>query len=404
MPVERTWSQTMTRTTSFLAMGVSLLAGITIGAGVFGTRTADRQDVVASPAPAEEGPRARSDSLASHQRESALVQATRKASPSVVGIAVTSKEVVRTRYRDPFFDLFFGEPPAQVRKAQSWGSGVVVDAKGYVLTNFHVVASALESDLPAEIQVTLPDGRGFAAKVLGGDRNNDLAVLKIEGKDLPVAIVSKDPPTIGEWVLAIGNPYGYLIDDPRPSVTVGVLSAADRSFTPRSGIALRHVLQTDAAINPGNSGGALVNSIGEVIGINTFIFTGGGESSGSIGLGFAIPITRAMRIVDEIVQFGRVRDFTTGLSTDPGAAAAMGLRRGDGVLVSEVEPGSPGDKAGLQPGDVIVGVDGRRVSDLEEVRSLLRLFRVGDSVPLRHRRGKAELSASLVLEEAKKRR
>jgi serine protease Do len=209
---------------------------------------------------------------------------------------------------------------------------------------------------------------------------------------------------IGEWALAIGNPYGYLIDDPRPSVTVGVVSAVDRSFTPNAGIRMRHVLQTDAAINPGNSGGALVNAVGQVIGINTFIFTGGGQSQGSIGLGFAIPIARAMRIVDEIVKFGRVRDFTTGLATDPSAAAAMGLRRGDGVLVSEVERGSPGEKAGLQPGDVIVGVDGKRVSDLEDVRSLLRLFRVGDSVPLRLKRGTKELSAAIVLEEQKKRR
>lgn len=390
----------MTRTATFLSIAVSLLAGIGIGA------TAKS---VASPEPTESvRPRrlavAATDELATHQRESALVRATQAASPSVVGIAVTSKELVRSRYRDPFFELFYGEPPAQVRQAQSWGSGVVVDAKGYVLTNYHVVEGALESDLPAEIQVTLPDARSFAAKLLGGDKDNDIAVLKIDAKDLPVAAVATGQPTIGEWALAIGNPYGYLIDDPRPTVTVGVVSAVDRSFTPRSGISLRHVIQTDAAINPGNSGGALVNSIGEVIGINTFIFTGGGQSQGSIGLGFAIPIQRAMRIVDEIVKFGRVRDFTTGLATDPSAAAALGLRRGDGVLVSEVERGSPGDKAGIQPGDIIVGLDGKKVSDLEEVRSILRLFRVGDSVPLRIKRARNELDIKLVLEEQKKRR
>lgn len=390
----------MTRSATILSIAVSLLAGIGIGA------TLSERD----PASSIESVRPRkldvssSDALAAHQRESALVNATRIASPSVVGIAVTSKEVVRGRYRDPFFELFYGEPPAQLRQAQSWGSGVIVDAKGYVLTNHHVVESALASDLPAEIQVTLPDGRSFPAKLLGGDKDNDIAVLKVEADDLPVAAISQGAPTIGEWALAIGNPYGYLIDDPRPTVTVGVVSAIDRSFTQRSGIALRHVIQTDAAINPGNSGGALVNSIGEVIGINTFIFTGGGQSQGSIGLGFAIPIARAMRIVEEIVKFGRVRDFTTGLATDPSAAAAMGLRRGDGVLVSEVERGSPGDKAGVQPGDVIVGLDGRKVSDLEEVRSILRLFRVGDSVPLRIRRDRKEIDIRLVLEEQKKRR
>lgn len=390
----------MTRTATFLSIAVSLMAGIGIGA------TAKS---VASPEPTESvQPRrsavAEADGLATHQRESALVRATQTASPSVVGIAVTSKELVRSRYRDPFFEFFYGEPPPQVRQAQSWGSGVVVDSKGHVITNYHVVEGALESDLPAQIQVTLPDGRSFAAKILGGDKDNDLAVLKIDAEDLPVAAIASGQPTIGEWALAIGNPYGYLIDDPRPTVTVGVVSAVDRSFTPRSGVSLRHVIQTDAAINPGNSGGALVNSIGEVIGINTFIFTGGGQSQGSIGLGFAIPIQRAMRIVDEIVKFGRVRDFTTGLATDPSAAAALGLRRGDGVLVSEVERGSPGDKSGIQPGDIIVGLDGKKVSDLEEVRSILRLFRVGDSVPLRIKRAQKELDIKLVLEEQKKRR
>ncbi len=390
----------MTRTAHILTISVSLCAGIGIGSGLAPSRWLGA--IASGEAP--EYPSKGMDSLATHQRESALVQATRSASPSVVGIAVTTKELVRQRYQDPFFDLFFGEPPAQMRQAQSWGSGVIVDAKGYVLTNFHVVANAVESNMPSDFQVTLPDGRSFAAKLLGGDKDNDIAVLKIDADHLPVAAIAIGTPAIGEWALAIGNPYGFLIDDPRPSVTVGVVSAVDRSFTPRSGISLRHVLQTDAAINPGNSGGALVNAIGEVIGINTFIFTGGGQSQGSIGLGFAIPIARALHLVDEIVQFGRVRDFTTGLSTDPSAAAAMGLRRGDGVLVSEVERGSPGEKAGLQPGDVIVGVDGKRVSDLEEVRTLLRLFRVGDSVPLRFKRAGKERSASLVLEEQKKRR
>jgi S1-C subfamily serine protease len=317
----------------------------------------------------------------------------------VVSIAVTVREVVRTSYGDPFFDMFFGPPDPQVRQASSWGSGVVVDSRGYVLTNHHVVAMAQESDFPPEIRVTLPDGRSFDAKVVGGDKDNDLAVLRIKGDSLPVARIAPSVPDIGDWVLAIGNPFGHLIDDPRPTVTAGVMSAVDRSFTPRSGVALRHVLQTDAAINPGNSGGALVNSVGEVVGINTFIFTGGGQSQGSIGLGFAIPVQRAMRIVEEIVRYGRVREFTTGLSTDRSAAIAMGLRRGDGVLVSEVRRGSPGAKAGLLPGDVITGLDGRKVSDLEELRSVLRQFRVGDKVSLRVRRDGTEFDTSMELAE-----
>lgn len=338
---------------------------------------------------------------ATTQRSSALVGATRTASPSVVSVVVTSREMVRTTYGDPFYDLFFGPPDPQVRQSRSMGSGVIVDGRGYVVTNHHVVENAIGTDFPAEIQVNLPDGRSLPAKVLGSDKDNDLAVLRIEAKGLPVAKIASATPEIGEWVLAIGNPYGYLMDDSRPTVTVGVVSALDRSFTPSSGVGLRHVLQTDAAINPGNSGGALANALGEVVGINTFIFTGGGQSQGSIGLGFAIPIARAMRIVEEIVRYGRVRDFTTGLSTDRAAAQAMGLRRGDGVLVSEVAKGSPGAKAGLRPGDVIVGLDGRKVSDLEELRSVLRLFRVGDRVPLKVQRDGKEFDASMILEEDK---
>ena len=382
----------MTRKTAFILALVCGLAGIGIGAGAASSRLSPQGS------PADRAELAAADSEVATGRETALVRAVRIASPSVVGITVKSKELVRDRYADPLLQFFFGEAPAHVRESQALGSGVVVDPKGYVLTNFHVVEPAVSSDLPAEIRVVFGDGRNLPGKLVGGDRDNDIAVVRVEGKDLPVARLSNSAPLIGEWVLAIGNPYGYLIDDPRPTVTAGVVSAVDRSFTPSAGIALRHVIQTDAAINPGNSGGALVNALGELVGINTFIFTGGGQ--GSIGLGFAIPAQRAMRIVEEIVRYGRVRDFRTGLSTDPMAASAMGLRRGDGVLISEVEKGSPGAKAGILPGDVVVAIDGRRVSDLEELRSVLRLFRVGDKVPLRLRRGRGEVDAAMVLEES----
>lgn len=377
----------------------TILSIIAFGAGLGLGAVLDSLPGKGAPPKAAPASRMEVEAQVGRERSSALAAATKAASPSVVAIAVTVRELVRTTYGDPFYDMFFGPPDPQVRQASSWGSGVIVDARGYVLTNHHVVEAAIRTTLPSEIRITLPDGRSFEAKVVGSDKDNDLAVLRIEGKDLPVARIAPSVPEIGDWVLAIGNPFGHLIDDPRPTVTAGVLSAADRSFTPRSGVSLRHVLQTDAAINPGNSGGALVNSSGELVGINTFIFTGGGQSQGSIGLGFAIPVQRAMRIVEEIVRYGRVREFTTGLSTDPAAARALGLRRGDGVLVSEVRKGSPGHKAGLVPGDVIVGLDGRKVSDLEELRSVLRLFRVGDKVPLRVRREGKETDATLELAE-----
>lgn len=381
----------MTRRTASIALLVAFGAGLGLGSAL------DHASPPPPPAPRDSLVRANAE--ASSQRASALVAATRTASPSVVSIQVTSREVVRRTYGDPFADLFFGPPDPQVRQSRSMGSGVIVDGRGYVLTNHHVVEAAVGARLPAEIVVTLPDARSFPAQVVGTDPDNDLAVLRIDGKDLPVARIASVQPEIGEWVLAIGNPFGYLIDDPRPTVTAGVVSALDRTFQPSSGVTLRHVIQTDAAINPGNSGGALVNALGEVVGINTFIFTGGGQ--GSIGLGFAIPIARALRIVEEIVRFGRVREFTTGLATDPAAAYAMGLRRGDGVLVTEVQKDSPGARAGIVPGDILVGIDGRKVSTLEELRSILRLFRVGDRVPLKVRRDGKEFDVALELAEAK---
>lgn len=334
------------------------------------------------------------------ERETALVRATRLAAPSVVGITLTSEQVVYRGSGDPFFDMFLGAVP-QKRQVQSWGSGVIIDREGWILTNHHVIEAALDKRSRATLQVTLPDGRRFEGKAVGSDPDNDVALVKITGDSLPVARLSDGAPELGEWALAIGNPYGYLMDDPHPSVTAGVVSAVDRSFSARSGITLRHVLQTDAAINPGNSGGALVNALGEVIGINTFILTGGGGSEGNIGLGFAVPIDRAARIAQEIREHGRVRSFITGISTDPLAAQAMGIGAKDGVLVSEVKPGSPGAKAGVRSGDLIVGADGHRITDLDELRQILRQFRVGDRLKLELRRGSEALTVWMVLEEGK---
>lgn len=175
---------------------------------------------------------AKADSAIGSDRETALVRATRSASGSVAAVVVTSNEVVPRRYADPMLDYFFGAPPPEVRQSRSWGSGVLVDSSGHILTNFHVVEAAATPRNAASISVTLPDGRRFQAAFVGGDPDNDLAVLRITGTSLPVARVASRPPVIGEWVLAIGNPFGHLIDDPRPTVTAGVVSAVDRSFSP----------------------------------------------------------------------------------------------------------------------------------------------------------------------------
>jgi len=372
------------------ALVVSLLVGFGIGHAI--DRTSEASPIAQA---------LRTEPQIRKERETALVQATRRAAPAVVGITLTSEQVVYRGTGDPFVDLFLGAVP-QKRQAQSWGSGVLYDKGGWILTNHHVVESALDKRSRTTLQVTLPDGRRFEGKVVGSDKDNDIAVVKISGDTLPVASLSEETPVLGEWALAIGNPYGYLMDDPKPSVTAGVVSAVDRSFTPRSGIAMRHVLQTDAAINPGNSGGALVNALGEVIGINTFILTGGGGSEGNIGLGFAVPIAKARRIAQELREHGRMRDFSTGLASDPLAAQAMGIRPGDGVLVSEVQPRSPGAKAGILPGDLIVGADGRKVGDLEELQQILRQFRVGEKLRLDLLRGGEPLSVRMLLEESRR--
>ncbi len=372
------------------ALVVSLLVGFGIGHAI--DRTPD-----SSPTSVQAGliePQIRKE------RETALVLATRHAAPSVVGITLTSEQVVYRGTGDPFIDLFLGAVPEK-RQAQSWGSGVLYDKGGWILTNHHVIEAALDKRHRTALQVTLPDGRRFEGKVIGSDKDNDIAVVKITGDSLPVASLSEEVPVLGEWALAIGNPYGYLMDDAKPSVSAGVVSAVDRSFTPRSGIAMRHVIQTDAAINPGNSGGALVNALGEVIGINTFILTGGGGSEGNIGLGFAVPIAKARLIARELREHGRMRDFSTGLASDPMAARAMGIRPGEGVLVSAVQPRSAGAKAGILPGDVIVGADGRKVGDLEELQQILRQFRVGETLRLELRRDGAPVSVQMRLEEGK---
>jgi serine protease Do len=216
------------------------------------------------------------------QRESAITKAVRAVEPAVVSINVVKTEIIRGG--NPFggFFDFFGFGPMQ-RQVQSIGSGVIYDPKGFIVTNAHVVEGA------TQIKVVLPDKREFDARIIGANVERDIAKLKIEGSNLPFAkLGSSSDIIIGEWSIAVGNPYGFLMNDSNPSVSVGVVSAVNRSFAPRSDKrSYRNMIQTDTAINPGNSGGPLVNIKGEIIGINTFILS---ESGGNIGIGFAIPV------------------------------------------------------------------------------------------------------------------
>jgi serine protease Do len=278
------------------------------------------------------------------------------------------------------------------------GSGFIISADGLVLTNEHVIRGA------SQIKAILPDGRSFTGHVVGAHPQYDLAVVKIEGKDLPVApLGSASDLMVGEWAIAIGNPFGFLLNDVQPTVTAGVISATHRDIKSQSdenGI-YKDMIQTDAAINPGNSGGPLLNAKGEVIGVNTFIFSKGG--GGSIGIGFAIPIDVAKKVVDEIVRYGKVRNVWIGVRTwelTPLVAERVGTADRNGLFVSVVEQGSPADKAGMKVGDIIRKVNGIPIRDVNEAYRAIFGANVGDTITLTVDRESKQISFRLALEEA----
>jgi serine protease Do len=248
------------------------------------------------------------------------------------------------------------------------GSGIVLDSDGHFLTNEHVVAGA------DEIWVYLPDGRQFSARQVGTDRNYDLAVIRVDdpglGRLAPAPVGNSDSLMVGEWAVAVGNPFGLWIENPTPSVTAGVVSALHRDIKRSEGSAIyKDMIQTDAAINHGNSGGPLVNALGEVIGINAFIFTQGG--GGSVGIGFAIPINTALRVAGELIRYGHVLGLWIGISvqalTAP-LAAELGAAGPGGLVVWSLEKGSPAERAGIRLGDVIRAMDRKPVRGPQEAR------------------------------------
>jgi len=337
-------------------------------------------------------------------RRTAIVISAQRVSPAVVSVSVVATRVVRAdpfqgMFRDEFFERFF--PPMEYQeRIPGLGSGVIVDASGLVLTNEHVVRNA------DQVRVTLADGRELPAHVLGESDVYDLAVLKVEGRDLPVApLGDSDRLIVGEWAIAIGSPFGYLLNDTQPTVTAGVISATRRDI--KSGVSqigmYKNMIQTDAAINPGNSGGPLVNAEGEVIGVNTFIFTQGG---GSIGLGFAIPINLAKRILQEIRTHGRVRTAWPGMTLQPVTpyiAQRLGFREVEGLVVSKVEAGGPAAKAGVRVGDRILKVNGLAVNTVDDAQRSIYGATVGDPLRLVIERRGDRFEATLTLAEAPRR-
>ena len=336
-------------------------------------------------------------------RRTAIVEAAERVGPSVVTLSVVQTRVVQTSpvpFGNDFFEPFFRDMIPQYRYREqipSMGSGFIISKQGYVLTNEHVVHGA------DKISVILSDGRSFAGKIVGAHPQYDLAIVKIDGKDLPVApLGTSNDLMVGEWAIAIGNPFGFLLNDTQPTVTAGVISATQRDIKSQSqsGGIYKNMIQTDAAINPGNSGGPLVNSRGDVIGVNTFIFT---KSGGSEGIGFAIPIDAAKRVVDELIHYGKVRNVWIGVRTwelTPYVAERLGTNDRNGLYVAVIERGSPADKAGVKVGDIIRKVNGTPVGDGSQAYRAIFGASVGDTVTLTVERDAKLLTVKLLLEEA----
>jgi len=345
-----------------------------------------------------------SDEALQLSRRTAIVRSAQRVGPATVSISATGTRLVRAAptAQEEFFRRFFGGfVPGRVYEEErhTFGSGVVIDTDGYILTNEHVVRGF------EQVEVVLTDGRSFVGNVLGGDPRYDLAVVKIDGNDLPVApLGDSNDLMVGEWAIAIGNPFGNLIGDRQPTVTAGVVSAVNRDVISddASPAIYKDMIQTDAAINPGNSGGPLANSNGEVIGVNSFIFS---MSGGSEGVGFAIPINTARNVIDEMIQYGRVRDIWVGIAIQeltPGVADRLNIMDAQGVLASFVEPGSPAYRAGIREGDIIVAVNRDQVMNVRGARRAIFGARVGDIITLTVRRGVATLEFEITVEEAAK--
>lgn len=318
-----------------------------------------------------------------NSRTNAITRTVLHASPAIVGINVTQMRRVRQRSffeDDPIWGYFY-QPREYLQKVESLGSGFIISSEGYVLTNQHVV------DHATEIIVTLTDGKQYQAEKVGEDAKYDIALLKIKGENLPyIELGDSEDIIIGEWVIALGNPFGLFDVNSKPTVTVGVISAIDLDFKEVEGHAYNDMIQTDAAINSGNSGGPLLNSQGVCIGINTFIISGSDYKGTSIGIGFAIPINRVKKILPDLKTEGQVdRSFQTGIAVenmDWLTARMLGLSRYDGVMVTRVDRNSSAEKAGVQVGDVIVAIDANRIRNTSDVQRAIQSVDVTDEKKL----------------------
>lgn len=340
-------------------------------------------------------------SAISNSRRNIITETVANVSPAVVGINVTEIRQYRDPFLSPFFDdpffrQFFGDRTYS-QKVKELGSGFIISSDGYILTNDHVAGNG------SEIVVTLTNGKNYNAKIVGTDAVSDICLLKIEGDNLPyLKLGNSDDIIIGEWVIALGNPFGLFEVNNKPTVTVGVISATNMNLNKIERRYYLNMIQTDAAINGGNSGGPLVNSLGEVIGMNTLIYTAG--SQGNIGLGFAIPINKVKKILDEIKEKGKIeRDFFTGLSVqniDEVIARYYKLENTRGVIVTKVLRESPAFTAGIRPGDVILKIDNANVDNEQSLMGILQEYRTGQRVKVTVIRDNEEKVFTMKLERS----
>lgn len=333
-------------------------------------------------------------------RENAITKTVKNVSSEVVGINVTEVREYRDPFgdmfgNDPFFRQFFGNGNQPMKQeVHSLGSGFVISDDGYIVTNDHVVGNA------SKVVVSMTNGEHVDAEIIGKDPVSDIALLKINKSGLPFfRLGNSDDVIIGEWVIALGNPFGLFEVNQKPTVTVGVVSNTGMKLSSGENRFYRNMIQTDAAINSGNSGGPLVNSNGDVIGMNTIIYTGNQYNTGNIGLGFAIPVNKIKTIIDAIRKNGSInRNYDMGLrvqTIDENVAQYFKLKNVQGVIVVSVDKGGEADDDGIKANDLILAVNGEKINSDGDFWGIITEMNIGDKAKLKIQRNGEEIEKEI---------